>query len=328
MTRSLARSLLRSIGANPTGSQVSVVRLSSSENSVFCVEGPDIPVGKLILRVSGVGRRTVDDLLAEISFLSHLRKLHLPVAEPISTVHQFVHDGNLRYAVFFRHRGGIPLVPAELTTDRLIEIGGIMSRMHEAALDYESCGSAPSRPSWWDLDNYQVGPLQTYLAASDLSQITGLLRREMERCDESLTVHGDLGCGNILSSGSGLGVIDFDDCSRSVPAHDFAALLVDLLFDHRETAVETVQTLTSLCTGYTQSRGYGQAPAVRDIRRYVRIVLIERAISAVRYGMRVKGKSVATAASPSLCRALKWAVRSATRDHLPMALEVALDDQS
>lgn len=241
----LARRALARFGADPAA-PLTFVKLR--ENCVFRVEGA---AGSLALRLHRPGYRTEDEIAAESDFMLALAADGLPVVEPLRA-------DTGEYTVTVRGEGMEVVVDAQrwvessgqlgtveeafagtsgLTGDDFEQLGELAARLHDAAehlagsrtflrAPWDAQGLVGAAPLWGDPCGIRD------LASADERLLTAARAIIVERLEAYGTassvygaIHADFTPENVLRSGGGLTVIDFDDFGDGWYLFDLATAL-------------------------------------------------------------------------------------------------------
>ena len=198
--------------------------LSASGNLVFRVEH----AGKVYaLRIGGPGRRTMDQVRAELSYGDDLQgTLGIRTPEAVAGRDgQLVQalpgdDGRTRLVVLFTWMAG-EAYGDEPTPHQMELLGRLQARMHAFALDREPAYARDrheltiDQALRWTLVHRRGEPV---LPDSDWDLVLRMGDYLRERIPDLFArspkalVHFDLQGGNLLLDGDDLGIIDLDDC--------------------------------------------------------------------------------------------------------------------
>ncbi|MFI6602516.1 phosphotransferase enzyme family protein [Nonomuraea sp. NPDC050536] len=208
--------------------------INVSENTTYRIDDPDTG-SATILRVHRPGYHSPDSIRSELAWLDALRDqagISTPRVIP-------ARDGSLvvegeRNCVMFELLPG-----AEPAEDRLVadfhELGAITARMHRHARtwprppgftrftwDFEAAFGSVARWGRWQ-DGMGVGTQEREV----LGRLEKALRDRLERYGRPDgrfgLIHADLRLANLLTDGSRVSVIDFDDCGFGWYMYDFGA---------------------------------------------------------------------------------------------------------
>lgn len=201
--------------------------LNSFENRVYSFRDesePDSSAQKFVVKFYRPGRWSVAQIQEEHDFLFELADTDIPVIAPVTRDGRSVFEaGGFAFAVF-PQRGGRPV---EAGNDAQLEVmGRTVGRLHAVAQQ-----RAFTQRERLDAEHFARPALQATLASPLLpphlaSRYRDAAERLLDACNEQLQrlhdvnwqrCHGDLHPGNILWTGDGVLLIDFDDC-RTAPA--------------------------------------------------------------------------------------------------------------
>lgn len=265
------------------------------------------PDGVVFVKATWGGRRTPEQIAAEMQFVRHLADADVPVGAPValagdSDVVTVPVDGGAFHLSATRQAPGRRIPKAELTPEHFEQYGSMLARMHQVAQISEVRGLMQHRPSWEDdhraLEPYAATPaiLEGYRALLD--QVATLPRAP----DVYGLVHTDAHLGNVYFDGTHPTAFDFDDSLGFWYASDLAIVLFYTLNEPHGTAAmeeELVRNLASLRRGYERHSGLPEAawqtlPLFLDLREAVLCLVVDRSVPAERqtgaFGVLVQGR--------------------------------------
>jgi Ser/Thr protein kinase RdoA (MazF antagonist) len=245
---------VESFGPRSTGG---LLALNSYENRVYRVDTEE--QGALVAKFYRPGRWSDAAILEEHAFVRELAQQEIPAVCPLQGADNntlFTHAG-FRFALFPWQPGRAP----ELNTDddrRML--GRYLGRLHRVGrsatfharpvLSVETFGREPVA---FLLEH---GFIPDYLQPAWRSLTDALLQHIDAVFDaiqpRRLRLHGDCHLGNILWTGTGAHIVDFDDCRTGPAVQD----LWMLLSGGRD---EMQQQLTPVLEGYTQFMDFDPA---------------------------------------------------------------------
>ena len=243
--------------------------LRAFENRVYEVELED--ERRLVIKFHRPGRWSKATILDEHAFLAELAAAELPVVPPLdlgtgTTLGEI--DG-IFYSVFPKVRGRIM---DELDAERRRLIGRTIGRMHAVG----AARGASHRPRL-DVKRYVNEPLEALAAGKFMPD--NLLPRYRDvalRIAQATTprlasakpqrIHGDLHWGNVLWTGDGPVLVDFDDMLIGPPVQDLWLLA-------RGDSEEARREREDLLAGYELFREFDRSTlALAEPLRAMRIV--------------------------------------------------------
>jgi Ser/Thr protein kinase RdoA (MazF antagonist) len=230
-------------------SEAEISLLSLSENATYRVDDP--ADGRVaVLRVHRTGYHPAGAVASELAWLQALRQdegLATPAVYPAADGREVVDVtiGPLtRQTVLFEWLPGTEPAEDQLT-GKFELLGGICARMHRHAQswprpasftrfrwDFDCCvGESPRWGRWQDGIGVGQEELRTLGRAADLIE-TRLQKFGQDRRRFGL-IHADMRLANLLVSGDGIRVIDFDDCGFGWYLFDIGASLSFIEHDPR-----------------------------------------------------------------------------------------------
>ncbi|WP_036319494.1 phosphotransferase enzyme family protein [Microbacterium indicum] len=271
-------------GLDP-GAEVALVVLS--ENVTFAVR-----IGgsaRMIVRLGRPGyAATTDHIRSELVWVDALRRdIGAPTPAPIrgadGDLVQLLGDPDGRdwTAVAFDFVAGSALEDRPDVAAHFREIGALTARLHEHARAWRPPAGF-TRFAWATSD--MVGPSARWgdwsrapLAGPDAALLGRAQLRALEALDAAGIsardarhwglIHADLRPSNVMSDGSRMSIIDFDDCGYGFYLYDFAAALT--FYEHRP---EAAGMAADWLGGYREVRALGadeiaRAAALSMLRR-------------------------------------------------------------
>ncbi|HSX11510.1 MAG TPA: phosphotransferase [Chlamydiales bacterium] len=242
-----------------------LVFVRKMENIVFSC---DSGVGKVYLRLTTPLRRARQEIEAEINWIDHLAKCHLPVPHiiPNNQGHKVVSftegSDNYEAVVFSAIAGEHPSKEMVVKPEFLRTLGALIAKMHLASQRYEGTHQGFKREEW-----FEERGLRHALAAAATSTQTILRQRleqavtwmkQLPRTPETYgLIHADLGALNLFISDDGsIAVIDFDDSCHHWFAFDLAIVVYSmaLRFNHMTRQTNEATWLKNLVEGYRTIR--------------------------------------------------------------------------
>jgi Ser/Thr protein kinase RdoA (MazF antagonist) len=264
------------------GAQGAPRLIKDRENAVFEIALPD--GGRAALRLHRPGYQSPGAIRSELWWMARLADAGVPVPRPIPALDgAIVVQAGARAASVVSWVEGVQIgdgvttleADPEAVTGRYRALGQLIARIHDAT-DALTLPPHFERPSWnraalvgqdprwgrfWTnpaLDPAEADLLRAAREAAD----TALARLEAEGADYGL-VHADLLRENVMASGAGLSIIDFDDSGFGFRAYDLATAEVQGLED----PMNAVAGL-ALHEGYRAARR-ADAPPLGDVTLFV-----------------------------------------------------------
>lgn len=216
--------ILRRFGADtPTVSE-----LESNENRVLSYVGPS---GHCVLRVSDAGRRSCEEVIAELDWIEFLAAGGVSVARPVPALdgsRVVVSADGSWVASAYEFVQGTHLEQSACP-DRILDAWGrLLGRMHVFAKTYGRISGAIGRPRWEEDDQIAY---ERYLPTGneDVAEAARLLIARIHSFstspEEFGLIHSDLHLRNLLVDGDGVTAVDFDECCLGWFAQDIATSL-------------------------------------------------------------------------------------------------------
>lgn len=185
----------------------------------------------LILRITFVPERTVEQIRAELHFIRHLGDRGVRLSRPVPSlagnwVETIPAAGILFHAVSFikgrgmrmpdndyRYRPGVPLV------EYFHNWGRVLGQMHALTKEYRPESAAETRPEWFELHRPRLAAVDRL--PPRLGRLAGAIRAHIEALralprdgDSFGLIHGDFNDGNFTVDydNGDITAFDFDDC--------------------------------------------------------------------------------------------------------------------
>jgi Ser/Thr protein kinase RdoA (MazF antagonist) len=225
-----------------------LLALNSYENRVYQIgmeQGPP-----LVAKFYRPARWSDAAILEEHAFVEQLAEREIPVVPALAVGDRSLHlFQDFRFAVFPRHGGRAPELEDRETLEwmgrfigRIHAVGALQPFRERPTLDAATFGE---QPRTYLLSNDFIPPelLEAYTSVS--AQALDGVRRCFERAGqvESIRLHGDCHCGNVLWTDAGPHFVDFDDSRMGPAVQDLWMLLSGERGD-------MVRQLSDLLAGY------------------------------------------------------------------------------
>lgn len=202
-----------------------------SENATFRVRGGPRPA---VLRLHRPGYVADAAIASELAWIAALRRdTTVPVVEPLSDV--LIDGPTGRRAVLFAELPGGPVADEALDAAHFAALGEIAGAFHDHAETWrrpdgftrftwgvdEMIGPRPRWGSW--RDGLAVGEEHRRAIAPAAERVAQRVEAFGRGADRFGLIHGDLRAANLITSGEGFTVIDFDDAGFGWHLVEFAA---------------------------------------------------------------------------------------------------------
>jgi amicoumacin kinase len=215
--------------------------VQESEHPVYSING-----GSHFLRLTSSGRRTVEQIYAELDFVRYLHDSGLSVSKPITSrsgqwIEIFDDHDCQRLCTVFEAAPGRPAVAfsEEWNEDLFNRWGRILGKLHTLSSAY----TGPTRWEWHEDSLWSR--IESRQAKTEFETIRAAL--DGLGTEHYGLIHGDFGRQNFHVDDGTLTVFDFDDCCRHFFAYDVATSLWPL----RGQAPEARETyLNWMLSGY------------------------------------------------------------------------------
>ncbi len=205
-----------------------IEKLGGFENALFrSVEPP----GR-ILRLTHTSRRSVDMVLAEFEFMTHVAAQGVPVVAPIRSQEGRlveaveIASGDQLVVACMEHAPGRYRRRDEWTDAEIETYGQLLGSLHRATRSFAPSG--PLRPLWTD-PIFDVGLSTSEQSDPELFARVDEIRAGCaahEAGGTGLLIHQDAHYGNLhITDGGEISLFDFDDCAYGTPTHDVAIVL-------------------------------------------------------------------------------------------------------
>lgn len=195
-----------------------------------------------ILRISFRPDRTVEQIQAELHFVSYLAEHGVRVSRPMLS-----RDGRLVETIRVR---GVPLHVVSFVRGKGMRVpdngyryredapieeyyqnwGQVLGRMHALAKDYEPAGDLPPRPSWFEIHRSRLMietqvPERLPVVRDRIRSLLAEIRSLPKDRDSYGLIHGDFNDGNFTVdyANGDMTVFDFDDCCTFWFAYELAS---------------------------------------------------------------------------------------------------------
>jgi Ser/Thr protein kinase RdoA (MazF antagonist) len=208
----------------------------------------------LILRIVPNSERSVKQILAEIDFMSHLRKHGLPILEPhVSKSGKIIESGEnengLFHAVVYNRAPGKYIEFENLNEKQWRECGRMMARLHKASLTFKPHPDRQRR-TWQDDINVAIQKLPK--EDKELEMILLHLQEIIKKIPKNEfygLIHYDLCYDNIIWNENSYVIIDLDDAAY----YPFVADITFGIDDVREEPPERAEEILSwFISGYKE----------------------------------------------------------------------------
>lgn len=262
--------------------ELTVELINYEYNATFKVENPKGE--KFALRININSLRSIENLDAELAFLSHLSsnsKVNTPHVvktleeEERTCIRLDAADRSLN-CVMYSWIDGEELGD-EPTEEQLFALGAAMAQMHHATQSYE----LPAGAKLPQLDDFFWGTNDMLFSeSSELDRVTqevlqlgveaiNEIVKELYRNASPILIHADLHGWNVMWNQGVLTVFDFDDCGIGLPIQDLATALYYLDTPEQDEALK---------------RGYQSvAPLPEASERAIKALALHRRILLLNY---------------------------------------------
>lgn len=293
MTPDVRAALTPEVHANiveAIGATADTVRLEGGfESFVYEWTRPD---GVVFVKATWSGRRTREQIVAELQFVRHLAEAGVSVAAPVPMSGDLVRtvpagDGAFHVSAT-RAAPGRRLAKDELETSHFEQLGALLAQLHAVGRQPEARALIEARPSWEDahaaLLPFATDPRIAARTRALLEELAGLPRDP----DVFGLIHSDVHLGNVLWADARPTAFDFDDCLGFWYASDIAIVLYYTLssapgsaaaqaeFDHHRTALRRGYERV----GALPDAAWQTVPRFMDLREAVLYLVVERSVPA------------------------------------------------
>lgn len=205
--------------------------LNSYINRVYELQALDRT--RYIAKFYRPGRWSAQAIQDEHDFVLQCAEAEIPVVAPLPLANGKTWDRthDILFAVFPKKRGR-ELEP--LTDEDWRRLGRVVARVHMAGAQAEAAGRIhmhPAHSTTQDVQELLGGDLVSAMHRREFDELTreilDLITPLFDDC-ETIRIHGDCHCGNLLERpDEGLMIIDFDDMAMGPPVQDLWMLLPD-----------------------------------------------------------------------------------------------------
>lgn len=250
--------------------------INHSENHTYRI---DALAGRYALRLHRTGYQSSDNIASELAWLDALRG-RLPVPRPITGYDgEYLQRIEGRFAVLFAFEPGIEPAEDSSLVQLFRTLGRYAATLHAQA-EIWTPPAAFTRQSWTaeailDPDglwgDWRRAPGVDAATRETLNDVDRRLRDHLaaygQTRDRFGLIHADMRLANLLVDGSGVTLIDFDDCGFGWFVYDLAASLSFI-----ETRTDLQNLIDAWCAGYATVRHL----ADQDIAIIAPMILLRR----------------------------------------------------
>lgn len=215
-----------------------------------------------MLRISNSETRKLDDVQAELDYITHVSScgltVSLPVASPNGKWIETIELKDARYyvVVFNKAKGRHINYPSYLGNTRLYyDLGVVTGRLHKASKKMNN--DQVIRNDWQD--NYYLKNRQKYISESNIIEslnkiIESIKTIKIER-DNYGMIHGDVNIGNYFVDQETITLFDFDECQYSWFVEDIAIQLFYTVYVYnddsiKERHIKAIEFMKNFLNGY------------------------------------------------------------------------------
>ncbi len=230
--------------------------LRYSANAIYIIKQQDIP---RFMRLSWSGDHTLEQLQAELDYLSFLAQHNYPAVQPIRSlngnrVERINNPYAAFYAVTFKAAKGKHVSIDTLTEDQIHAWGALLGRLHKLSCSYKNPETF-GRSHWIEVLEMYAAWIPDSMAHTlrYLDEARMWLAQLPATTMHYGLIHWDFEPDNLTWHNGGIDVIDFDDAAYFWFAADIAFALDDVLDEAPEQARHIINHFLD---GYRSVRGF------------------------------------------------------------------------
>jgi len=260
-----------------------LLQVSDSENHVFSLGAPG---RRYFLRLTPAGRRSLEQIEAELDFVSHLERGGVRVCSPLISsngqrVESLRHNGKTFLACVFKEAEGMRFEFSDDASNRkhFRLRGRTLGRIHALSKNFRP---AMDRRRFFWYEDELLTEIERYLPASETEawseyhRLMQWLRARPLSLETFGLIHGDFGPTNFRCRGDGLTLFDFDDCCY----HWFVYDLAIVIYPHGLRG-DFAGLLEAMLEGYAEETDWHDAWR-DDLFRFCRLRLLYMFLSYAR----------------------------------------------
>ncbi len=223
---------------------------------------------EVVLRLTEPHHRQLDEIHAEMHWMSYLSEQGMKIATPISTNNgEFVLplEGQQKYyATVISKAPGRPMKDEEITRQNLEIYGRYLGKMHRLTKDYSPPKNALRRQEWRDDETLSMAlrahEISDPIAFQRMNEVLEWLGSLPKTRDSYGLVHCDLHMGNFFLDGESITAFDFDDSCYQWFSHDLTAPLMSFQYaiQEKKLPVTEKQLLSDFLVGYAKENSLQQ----------------------------------------------------------------------
>jgi amicoumacin kinase len=273
LTAQISPETLQEAAALWGGDAASLEHLGSSENSVYRLSTAE---RRHVLRLTQPEHRSVEQISAELAFITYLRDQGVRACAPIPSRHgrtiELLANEPLLASVFEEAVGErFHYDPDGDNRAHFRSVGRTLGRIHALSRHYAP-RAQPRRFDW--SEDPTLAQAQEYLDPNDdvawreFDALMKWLEEQPSDAESFGLIHGDFGPTNYLSDGEGLSVFDFDDACY----HWFAYDLAITIYPHGRRK-EVRSLYTAVVEGYAAETSW-DGPPLEEMVTWCRLRLL------------------------------------------------------
>ena len=252
----------------------------------------EVPSQSTFLKSTWSGRRTPEQIEAEMTFVEMLADDGVSVARPVRLDGQLVVsvpvEGGAFHVSATKRAPGASIYRTELLEEHFVAWGKLLAQMHAVAARPAARPLIARRPSWREEHQALVRHAADARVRERYTSLLDQLEALPEHPETFGIMHTDVHAANVHWDGTTPTAFDFDDCIGFWYASDIAIVLfytLDSLADPTESQDAYEHNYTAVRRGYESVRqlpasAWDTIPLFMNLRDAVLFLVCERSIPA------------------------------------------------
>lgn len=196
---------------------------------------------EVVLRLTPVSQRSVDEIASELAWINHLKQNSLKVCETVQSINQkefeTVNSGEITYhVVVFKKIPGERLPERSMNMQIAKNWAHSLAQMHNLAESYTPPTGIKKRNSW-DTDSAFLKSLEAHGESGEkikeeALKIINWMKNLPQNNNNFGLIHADLHAGNFFCKDNELYIFDFDDSCHHWFLYDLTIPVMSILRDY------------------------------------------------------------------------------------------------